>query len=363
MDSQTSSRGTDGASSFDPDTLFECWSQGHITTPKDNDLRSSIISTFSLTPDDSYVYHAIASVTLSEVQAAIDHGAESGLHAWYVGGDGKPLSPPSQVDIAAYTSIFAPQTSPEKVLKGFSANAKKGSIRSHVASYLQSHRVISPCLNTTKSKKHVNPYYDFWAWSCSNLEWAGPSQNSEKVKISHHILPVFMHHFGCVVPSYEALETIKHFTRARNKQAERAVIDMGSGNGYWTYMLRRLAVAVDAVDNQQSKYRTLWIDDTITAEGEKYLRDNGGCKEKVLLLVYPIVSADFTARILNAYKGDTIVVVGTQNANGYTAFRNQTIATYMSTRKRDFELIVQFPLPSFAGKDEALFVFERNLSD
>ena len=202
-------------------------------------------------------------------------------------------------------------------------------------------------------KNHINPYYDFWCWSCQNLEWAGPEEGTVNVKISHHILPVFMHHFGCVVPSYEALEVINQAA------GKRAVIEIGSGNGYWTYMLRRMGVSVQAVDNLQSEYRTLWISDTLIKEGEKFLREKKGCKDDVLLLVYPIVSSDFTSRILDAYTGDTICIAGTQNRNGYTAFQGKTIDEYMKAEKADYEKTVQIPLPSFPGKDEALYVFER----
>jgi hypothetical protein len=76
-------------------------------------------------------------------------------------------------------------------------------------------------------------------------------------------------------------------------------------------------------------------------------------------MVYPIVGSGFTANILEAYKGDIICVAGTQNGNGYTAFKDRTIADYMSAERKDFEKTIQIPLPSFAGKDEALLVFER----
>jgi len=204
-----------------------------------------------------------------------------------------------------------------------------------------------------KSKKHVNPYYDFWCWSCQILEWVGPEEATANVKISHHILPIFMHHFGCVVPSFESVQTIKQLA------IKTGVVEIGSGNGYWTYMLRRLGVTGQAVDNLQSEYRTLWIGNTIAKDGRKFLKDEMGAKDAVLLLVYPIVGSDFTAEILEAYEGNTICVAGTQNGNGYTAFKDRTIAEYISLERKDFEKTIQIPLPSFAGKDEALFVFER----
>ena len=82
---------TEGSSQFDPDGLFNAWESSQKTLPEDNDLRSSIISTFHLTPSDDYVYHATASVTLAQVQGAIKHGGGSGLHAWYLDGEGKPV--------------------------------------------------------------------------------------------------------------------------------------------------------------------------------------------------------------------------------------------------------------------------------
>ena len=222
-----------------------------------------------------------------------------------------------------------------------------------MASHLQNQRILPSDMVIPKSKKHVNPYYDFWCWSCQNLEWAGPEEGTANIKTSHHILPIFMHHFGCVVPSYEGLQIIKQ------KAEKRPVVEIGSGNGYWTYMLRRLGVSVQAVDNLQSEYRTLWISDTIMKDGEMFLKDEKGCKDAVLLFVYPIISSGFTSKILETYEGDTICVAGTQNRNGYTAFKDRTIDEYMRAERTEFQKTIQILLPSFAGKDEALFVFER----
>ncbi len=162
-----------------------------------------------------------------------------------------------------------------------------------------------------------------------------------------------MLHFGCVVPSFEGLEVIKQAARGKR------ILEIGSGNGYWAYMLRRHGVSVTAIDNMQSEYRTSWIGDTMISDGERYLKAEKGAKDDVLLLVYPIVGSDFTSKILQAYSGDTICVAGTQNRNGYTAFKDQMIDEHVTTEKVGFQKIVQIPLPSFAGKDEALFVFER----
>lgn len=82
---------TKGASHFEPDIIFESWSKCQKVLPEDNELRSSIISLFNLPHNDSYVYHATASVTLAQVQEAIKYGSRAGLHAWYLDDDGKPV--------------------------------------------------------------------------------------------------------------------------------------------------------------------------------------------------------------------------------------------------------------------------------
>lgn len=53
------------------------------------------------------------------------------------------------------------------------------------------------------------------------------------------------------------------------------------------------------------------------------------------------------------------MVAGTQNANGYTAFAKELLADWFVREMPDWEKVCQVPLPSFAGKDEALFVYER----
>lgn len=152
-----------------------------------------------------------------------------------------------------------------------------------------------------KNKAHVNPYFDVWAWSNQSLRWAGPESGTVRVRQSHAILPVLYHHFGCVCPSYEALTFIAQLAKGRS------VIDMGSGNGYWSYMLRciesgKKALKVVPVDSGMSEWRTVWIGNTIPMDGVQWLKKNDGGKDGVLLLVYPNTGEDFTAKIIKAYR-------------------------------------------------------------
>lgn len=116
---------------------------------------------------------------------------------------------------------------------------------------------------------------------------------------------------------------------------------------------------VHAVDNGVSAYRTSWISDTINTPGLQYLRGKDGGKGCVLLLVYPQATGDFTVPILKAFKGDWIVVAGTQNGNGFTGFKDVRIDEWVERNLEEWELVLRIPLPSFAGKDEGLFVWRR----
>lgn len=220
---------------------------------------------------------------------------------------------PTAADIAAYTDIFRPTTQTPKALLGFASNAKKNSIRAEIAAHLQSlYQPPSgssspryPNLTVPRSKSHANPYLDVWAWTNQMLTWAGPEPATAQVRFSHALLPVLYHHFGCVCPSWDALAYIAQVAGAR------AVLDIGSGNGYWTYLLRRFRMPgapaarppleVVPIDSGVSEWRTMWIGDTLETDGVAWLGKNGGGKDAVLLLVYPSVGHEFTARTIKAY--------------------------------------------------------------
>jgi hypothetical protein len=153
-----------------------------------------------------------------------------------------------------------------------------------------------------------------------------------------------------------------------SKEPVLPILDIGSGNGYWTYMLRNFPIAdisgakeldVRPIDNLLSEYRLTWLHDTIKSDGQAYLKEHGNGKGCVLLLVYPQATGNFTGPILKAFQGDTIVVAGTQNGNGFTGFQDQVVDEWVEKNLLAFELTMRMPLPSFAGKDEALFVFQR----
>ncbi|KAK4199609.1 hypothetical protein QBC40DRAFT_254944 [Triangularia verruculosa] len=371
-----------------------------------NEFEGAIRTWFGL-PEagkDDYVYHAVASVTLPQVQRVVEMGGENGLHGWY-DGQGDPSIPD---DIQAYTSLFSPSTSPVSSLKSFTSNARKDSVRSWVAGNLTGKRYLHPSypgLVIPKVKNIIgsvplNPYCDFWSWSCRNLEWCGPV--AEQGLKSHHVLPVLMHHFGCVVPSHEALGVIRDLALggvgSNSNRGSTGVItndikngdddvDLMNGNDESEAGRSKKAkkkknkkekatttaatedfrcgteLETVAVDNMQSEWRVTWINDTNLTTDTAYLKSlpKDQHKDCILLLVYPITGPDggngsFTRELLEGCKGDVVVVAGTQNGNGYTSFGRGkgTMDSYMEARG-GWEKVAQIPLPSFAGRDEGMF--------
>ncbi|OAG19386.1 hypothetical protein CC77DRAFT_1062535 [Alternaria alternata] len=365
---------------FDPDAFFEDWSEEKYSPSCSGKVLAQCIGeSFGIPPTDKYVYRAQAETTLHATQRAIEAKRSHGLHGWYHGNGGKPIEPPhpSLEEIQAYTSLFSPQNNLPTALNNFAKSAKADTLRKSIGSHLND-RLFNKSTNLIPSKRdpkkparqHKNPYLDLWKYSCEELEWAGPLPSTTYTRISHHILPIFYHHFGCVVPSYAALHVLAKLAQPAKPAKEDVlpILDIGSGNGYWTYMLRNFPIAhigtskpldVRAIDNQISEYRVSWIKDTIITDGKEYLKKHDGGQGCVLLLVYPQATGGFTGPLLKAFQGDRIVVAGTQNGNGFTGFQDVIVDEWVEKNLKAFELTLRMPLPSFAGKDEALFVFER----
>lgn len=343
--------------------------RGHLDA---DEIKQALVVAFGLSPDDSFEYWAHMPITLSEMQRLVNLGDVNGLHHWYSTGSSTrkvdsseapqgghdQYDKPSKRDVDAYVSVFDPSTYPDSKLRALEEEAKAKSIARQVGSYLRSKRHVHESLPKVPRRKqpHWNPGLVFWAWYCRNCAWAGPMELTQLRSVNHPVLPIMMHHFGCVVPSWESLEIMRFVT----SDGEKPIHEIGSGNGYWAYMLHRHGLDVRAVDNGQSIFRTTWIADTINASALAYLARENGAKEGVLLMVYPVVSGDFTKSVLEAYRGDVIAVAGTQNGNGYTGFKNMTIDQWMALERPGWTKLAQLPLPSFPGKDEALFIFCRH---
>lgn len=350
------------SSHWEKDSDLQSKIQDHLGN---DEIRLAIIAAFELAPDDAFQYWAHMPVTLGEMQHVVNMGDVKGLHHWYnsdspVKTNDSPTQPyakPSRKDTDAYISVFNPALSAANALRALEEEGKSASIRRHAGAYLRAKRDLdSDVSKVSKNKQaHWNPGLTFWAWYCRNAEWAGPVPETGLRSVNHPVLPVLMHHFGCVVPTWESIELL----RAVTSKGRKTIHEIGSGNGYWAYLLRQAGLEVQAVDNGQSVFRTNWIGDTINMDALKYLASAKGAPDGVLLMVYPVVSGEFTRKVLAAYQGNDIVVAGTQNGNGYTGFKDKTMDAYVADEMPGWTKTAQIALPSYPGKDEALFVFVR----
>ncbi len=115
---------TVGSSTFIPDRFLEKWAIGEFSAPQGNDLESAIKKVFGLNDDDQYVYHAIATVTLRQVQSAINQRDKHGLHAWYRDDAGQqvndsPLQAPFDRHLRFTSSDPTPSNSRHRCLHSY----------------------------------------------------------------------------------------------------------------------------------------------------------------------------------------------------------------------------------------------------
>ena len=88
-------RTLDASASFSPAEVATKWLNGDLLPPSDDpddrqhNFENSITRAFNLKQNDTYVYHAVMSVRLAQVQSAVDaavSGEAPSLRRWYFDG-------------------------------------------------------------------------------------------------------------------------------------------------------------------------------------------------------------------------------------------------------------------------------------
>jgi hypothetical protein len=159
----------------------------------------------------------------------------------------------------------------------------------------------------------LNPYFDIWKEFNQMYVNPGPmtSMRSGPPVTTTSGLNYLVGLFAWSVPSCGALHLIKAYANS--------VIDMGSGGGYWSLMLRQIGVQVTAVDPLPEPLLYSWIDDTKKQDGFDYLSAVSGNKETpALLLNYPYGHNSDVYKWINEYKGTTIFYVGSVSRTLFT---------------------------------------------
>jgi len=117
---------------------------------------------------------------------------------------------------------------------------------------------------------------------------------------------VAVHRFAWAIPNLNALREI-----ARHG----SIIELGSGNGYWAWLLRKMGVNILACDplaaGEPDSYRdegtTAWTE--ILAAGPEIL-SAAAHRERTLFLCWPPPFSSMAADCLKLYQGDRLLYVG-----------------------------------------------------
>lgn len=77
-----------GSKTFRPGEIDPALQQTILKLLFQNNLFHATCALFDIPEDDTYIYHATASVQLRQVQHVVSLGGSNGLHAWYRSEDG-----------------------------------------------------------------------------------------------------------------------------------------------------------------------------------------------------------------------------------------------------------------------------------
>lgn len=110
---------------------------------------------------------------------------------------------------------------------------------------------------------------------------------------------VLCHWFAHSIPSPRDLSWL------RDHVADREVVEIGAGSGYWAWQLNQLGITTHAYDDGSWEWAFKWSDVQMGGPGKAADHPNA-----VLLLVWPPYNTPMAVEALAAYQGDTLIYAG-----------------------------------------------------
>lgn len=107
--------------------------------------------------------------------------------------------------------------------------------------------------------------------------------------------------FSWAVPSQAAIDAIAQTG---------AVVEIGAGSGYWTYLLRQAGVDVAAYDPEPGGGQAEWAARQWTPVSAGDHRAVDAHPDRTLLMCWPEYDALWTADAIDRYSGDRVVMIG-----------------------------------------------------
>jgi hypothetical protein len=151
--------------------------------------------------------------------------------------------------------------------------------------------------------------------------------------------------FAWAVPTEEAIDEITEFLGGQ------VVIDIASGTGYWSYLLKQkgnIPIAVDIEPREKPWFDTLSLN--VTTLYRKLEVFNNAA----LMFCWPPYSEPMAYRVLKKYQGNKVIYIG-EGHGGCTADD-----AFHELLDADYQEVKEVVIPQFNGLHDKMWFFERN---
>ena len=145
-------------------------------------------------------------------------------------------------------------------------------------------------------------------------------------KLDDTLLPL-IEEYAWACPDDKSLQIIKHFS---------PIIEIGSGNGYWAFMLRQMGADVLAYDKYVNSKTSFT---KVERGGPEKLSQKKLSSGRTLLLCYPDEMESIASTCLDNFEGDTIIHVGELMVGAGTVF-GYPQSPFGRTSSSDFQVML-----------------------
>jgi len=155
----------------------------------------------------------------------------------------------------------------------------------------------------------------------------------------------YSHRFGYGIPCSEAIDHIAELG---------PLIEVGAGNGFWTYWLRRAGCDVVAADPQAPDPYTghAWIDDMLIEDGVQAVLRNPG---RSILMVWPRYDTLWPTHVVHAMRATQVLCYVGEGPFGASAHPS----TFAALQARGFTLTRLLSVPNWPMSSGHLAIYAK----
>jgi hypothetical protein len=143
--------------------------------------------------------------------------------------------------------------------------------------------------------------------------------------------------YAWAVPTDDAIATIARHARQ--------IVEIGSGSGYWAWMLEQAGIRVQAFDVASPRFTWHQVHSGTSADAARY-------PDHALFLCWPPWATSMAFDTLRAYRGQTVVYVGEW-------MLGSADARFFALLCAEFDAVDGAELPQWYMRDDCLLVFRR----